>query len=374
MSYNKKVDAAKKFGGAAPFGDESALIKGQHAVYPASYPKYSTGNDVSDSLDTGLKLFLPGQELLRQFPQDKDILLPLVNNKYIQLIATSVQEVFSERVDTKMTVNGTYVTYYHGISPVQVSIQGTVLNDFQDDWRNNLLRAYTRYLRGSRLARLGKTVVVSYMDILFAGEIISLNTGLDSQNQTSGAFNMNFLVQSMRIRRSPLISDYVTKRKNVVEENPNGPTANVTRKNTAVVRSKKQKDIISRTQISAANTQKQISNLNVQRTQLNASLIVARTQLAIAENLEANLPRDATLSQIQQVENEKRIAQNDISVINKSISDVELQKKQLREGVTQRTNTQKPRTTIKQTLPGNVIQVARSGRPQVNRGIPQEVS
>lgn len=374
MSFSRRLDAARKFGGArALFNDSSAQLRGVHAQYPASYPKYSLDNTLQGALETGFRLFLPVSSLLRANPRDKDILKPLINNQYIEMIVTQVQEQFNERVEVKNLVNGAFATYYYGTAPPQFSFAGHLLNDFQDDWRNKMLRLYSRYIRGTNLSKVGRQVVVSYADIVVTGECTSLTTGLTGEGETHGTFNLSMIVHRMSVKRSPLVSDFNTKDTTPLTQ-PGSPILFTKKKIQAGVRGSGNSDIFTQTKMLPGERRRRSQLLEQQKSSLQAAVVNAQTRLSGAQQAyntyqRANQgnPFDATgLSLLSQV----RSSQSDLTTAQRQVSEVTRKQKELLTGIAQRDTLQRRRNT-QTTTPGRVIELPATKKPPINRRVGQ---
>lgn len=375
MTINRRIDAARKFSGDnSYYNDTASSTRGTLSRFPASYPKYSLDSSIQGVLETGLRLYLPAKSLLKSNPADKDILEPLVNNKYIELIAEQVSENFNERVEIKKLVNGAFATYYFGINPPQLTIAGRLPNDAVDDWRNKMLRAYTRYMRGTRTSQIGTLVTVSYMDLVISGECTSFNTGLAGMSQDYGQFNLSMIVHTMVVRSSPIVSDILGKTSSLTGSG-DAPTQISNRKATTVVRSNGPSDVISQQEYTPIQIDGRVFALDARLGQLQAQKTTQETLLDLNRqaliNFDANFPAEKGTPERRRLVDQVRKVQLGVDNTNRAISELQKQKKQLREGTALRDKKIERRRSAKNTIPESALQLAPRRKPKLNTGVPQ---
>lgn len=373
MATQTRINMARKFGGdKSYYGEDTAFQKGPHAAFPASIPKYSLGNTYEDAVETAFRLWLPAAHLLKTNPQDRDILIPLIRGRYIDLIATDIREGFAERVELKKLVNGAFVTYYYGSEAPNLMISGHVLNDFQADWRNNLLRLYTRYLRGTKLAKRGRQVIISYSDRVMTGEIVSLDEGLTGSGESHGNFTFRVIVHKVAVKVNPIVSDFKAKEKSPFTGQDN-PSIDVTRKSQAVIRSNNAADVITQGTFSPGEIAQKRSALNQQYNNLNASLVNAKTRQSLANQALDTYKKnngDIYSAEGLSYQLQKDAADLDVGELSKAISDNRSKLKSLESGTILKDGKVRARSA-KKTTPSRVIEVGKNKKPPVNRRVQQ---
>ena len=281
-TVNASINKSRKFGGnTAPYGDASSYRRGPFAEHPASIPKYGYDKDTSKMS----RLYLPSAKaLLKVKKEDQDILSPLVNAGYFDFLHDSVTEGFTERTQIRRLINGAFAAYYFGMEPPVFQFSGTVFNDRQADWRINFLRLYTRYLRGTKLAKLHRRVWISYDNVIIKGEIQSMNTNIRAAQQTFCPFAFSVLVSEMIIKSSAGLTS-----PNIPDINLTSFTSQDTSAKKEVVsgiRSPNKPDAISKRELVESKRKKRLVTVNTQINQTEAKI---KVEIAAADEAEESL-------------------------------------------------------------------------------------
>jgi len=374
MSYTARVDAARKFGGdKSPYGEDTSSQKGPHAEHPASYPKYSLDNSLSGAQETGFRLYLPGSYLLKTNPGDRDILLPLVNNRYIDLIVSQVQEEASERHEIRRLINGAFATYTYGADPAQLVISGTVLNDWQADWRNQLIRLYYGYISASKLNERGRRVIFSYSDLTVVGEVTGMGMVLTGDGETHGQFTLRVIVQKVAVKINPIQSDYQVKDKPPLAVQTT-PIVSTSKQTTTVIRSEDPADVITQCTFNSTEVVRKSVALTSQEATLRASLVAATTRYQTAlgawHGYVNGNPNDVFSAEGRDLKNKVDAQKQDITSIQRALSENASKFKELNTGAVLRDRNTRARVT-QTTVPTRVISVASAKKPPTNRNVAQ---
>lgn len=363
-----RLNAARQFSGQkSPYGDTTAAVRGTFAQFPMTYPKYSLDNSVNGALETGLRLYLPVSNLLKSNPRDADILKPLVNNKYIQLIATNVAESFNERTEVNELINGKFATYYFGTKPPTLAITGRVLNDAIDDWRNQLLRLYTKYISGTNLSKMGRFVLVSYSDLIISGECTSLSTDLAGNSETHGGFSLNLIVHRMSIKRSAVVSDFVTREQNRLTSAPQ-PSQVSSKKPTTVIRGSGSSDVLTQKALTKEEFQKRLDALETQKTIARSDVTTAQSDLDARRNalnryIQNNPNDNLTTIEGRDLRSKVRAAETDLRLAQRRLATIEEQQKRLKDNTLGRDPSLERRRKATSSAPDRVITVGGRKKP-----------
>lgn len=120
---------------------------------------------------------------------------------YLYFLLDRAQEGFNEKAQVVDVVGDQYVAYMFGQSPPVFNYSGILMNTRQDDWRAAFTVLYQMIVRGSRMAKFGRAVVLSYDDVFVTGTILSMQQVLSSTMQTSAQFSFSLLVKRYAILR-----------------------------------------------------------------------------------------------------------------------------------------------------------------------------
>lgn len=129
---------------------------------------------------------------------------------YLYFLLDRAQEGFNEKAQVVDVVGDQYVAYLFGQSPPIFNYSGVLLNTRQDDWRAAFTVLYQLIARGSRMAKFGRAIVLSYDDVFITGTILSMQQVLSSTMQTAAQFSFSLLVKRYSIlRRTPLDTRFI---------------------------------------------------------------------------------------------------------------------------------------------------------------------
>lgn len=190
--------------------------KGAHATYPATTPKYSSSNG-EPSLETMARMLIPLEnskaygEFLATFKSSEAKTLARAMatypNKrhamgYLDFLLVSAQESWQEKVQIVDVLSDNYVAYFFGTQPPVFSYTGVLLNSKQDDWRAAFTILYNDIVRGTQLARRGRSVTLAYDRMAVTGVLLSLNQTLTAEMQLASQFQFQLLVRRVDVYRT----------------------------------------------------------------------------------------------------------------------------------------------------------------------------
>jgi len=190
-------------------GDRTAR-KGVFAQYPATTPKYHTGNTYP-SLEYMARLFIP----LPSPAAHKAFLATVLDKNAIALakaLATTgrsenfgagcidfllqqVQESYQEKYEAVDVLSDNYVSYFYGQQPPLFQYAGTLLNSRQDDWRAAFTVMYQEILRGTKMARRKVVATLAYDDVMVTGVLVNMSQTLTADMELAAPFVFQLLVK-----------------------------------------------------------------------------------------------------------------------------------------------------------------------------------
>ena len=185
-------------------------VQGVYAKYPASSPRYHTGNDrelvkhqarlyitVPPKLYTRLYSLVPprSQQIL-------DVLCPQSDRGgvgFFDFFVSSVGFNTEEKVQISQVLSDAHVAYFFGQRPVQLTIEGTLLNTKQDPWYDVFYLLYEDILRGTLSSRRRTPTRLRFDNREAVGNLVNLQQRISAQNESMTSFSAQMLVQEFHV-------------------------------------------------------------------------------------------------------------------------------------------------------------------------------
>jgi hypothetical protein len=108
-------------------------------------------------------------------------------------ILQSVQFSRQERVQVQETF-GDFYTFFFGESPSVASLSGILFNTKDFNWKNEFLRNYDQYLRGTKCVETRSRVYLGFDDVLLEGYMLNVSIPQQSDAPYLVAFTCSFLI------------------------------------------------------------------------------------------------------------------------------------------------------------------------------------
>tara|TARA_Y100000034_G_scaffold130068_1_gene187667 strand:- start:154 stop:1212 length:1059 start_codon:yes stop_codon:yes gene_type:complete len=115
------------------------------------------------------------------------------HNFILQTVAQSHQE----KVQIVETF-GPFYAFFYGQKPTVLQCQGLLLNSADFNWKNEWLRNYDRYLRGTRCVEFKARVYLGFDDVLIQGFILGTSLNYSSDNPLFCPFSFSLLVTAYK--------------------------------------------------------------------------------------------------------------------------------------------------------------------------------
>ena len=108
-------------------------------------------------------------------------------------ILQSVQVNRQERFQIQETF-GDFYTFFFGEKPVTVNVNGLLLNTLDFNWKNEFMRNYDTYLRGSKCVETRSRVYLGFDDLVLEGYILNTANVYSAENPYLVPFTFSLLV------------------------------------------------------------------------------------------------------------------------------------------------------------------------------------
>ncbi len=108
-------------------------------------------------------------------------------------ILQSVQFSRQERVQVQETF-GDFYTFFFGESPSVASLSGILFNTEDFNWKNEFLRNYDQYLRGTKCVETRSRVYLGFDDVVLEGYMLNVSIPQQSDAPYLVAFTCSFLI------------------------------------------------------------------------------------------------------------------------------------------------------------------------------------
>ena len=214
LASQEDVDAAAKTLTQAPRGIFSA--------FPGATPKYAKnlGEEEKDFRETMARMFMqvPNyKNFVGEYGEDGNMqqIAAVLGGEvsegggttggsgYMDFLLQSVQHSFQEKAQVVEVLSDDHVAYFFGQSTTTFSYSGTLLNTKQDDQALNMLRLYSEFGRGSKLASRKTLISLRYDDIFVSGAITNFTYSLSAETEMAVPFSFNLLVKKLQILPNP---------------------------------------------------------------------------------------------------------------------------------------------------------------------------
>ena len=144
-----------------------------------------------------------------------------VLNAFSRFFLEGVTESQVEKFQIVETFTAFY-TFFYGKRPPIYNFRGTLLNDENFKWTNDLMFFYDNFLRGTQSVQLGAQAIVSYDERLVSGFLLNLNIQENAVAPKGAAFSFDVLVVShIQTRFSTDINDLLQKAKAFLQDESN---------------------------------------------------------------------------------------------------------------------------------------------------------
>lgn len=134
--------------------------------------------------------------LYKMFSQEADA-ADQANNGYTQFLLQGTSLVFQEKAQVVTTAGDNDVVYYFGRTPTQLTIQGMLIDDADNDWFTGFVTAYNTIMRGTQLARNFEVIELSTPSVNYVGTVMNLSLGQNSQVEQLVQFSMTLLLKEV---------------------------------------------------------------------------------------------------------------------------------------------------------------------------------
>ncbi|MBP48069.1 MAG: hypothetical protein CMH53_09040 [Myxococcales bacterium] len=124
-------------------------------------------------------------------------------------ILQSVQYARQERVQIQQTF-GDFYTFFFGENPSTVSVSGILCNTTDFNWKNEFLRNYDEYMRGTKCVETRTRVYFGFDDVVVEGYVLSVSVPYQSEAPYLVPFSFNMLVTNYTDLSQTMSSSYVT--------------------------------------------------------------------------------------------------------------------------------------------------------------------
>lgn len=108
-------------------------------------------------------------------------------------ILQSVQFARQERVQIQETF-GDFYTFFFGERPSTANISGILMNTRDFNWKNEFMRNYDKYLRGTKCVETRSRVYLGFDDVVLEGYILNTTNVYAAQNPYLVPFSFSLLI------------------------------------------------------------------------------------------------------------------------------------------------------------------------------------
>jgi hypothetical protein len=158
---------------------------------PLNLPRTLGELDVPpETLAASIGLYTQVQNNPAANPADGSILTGY-SRFFLQSVTESQQEKF-QIVETFTS----YYPFFFGKRPPIYSFRGSLINDYNHKWTNDLMFFYENFFRGTQSVQLGAQAVLNYDGRIVYGFILNLNIQQTSDLDKGAAFSFDLLVMN----------------------------------------------------------------------------------------------------------------------------------------------------------------------------------
>lgn len=112
-------------------------------------------------------------------------------------ILQAVSQTRQEKVQIVETF-GPFYAFFYGQKPIVLQCQGMLLNSRNFNWKNEWLRNYGKYLRGTKCVEYRARVYLGFDDVLVQGMILGTSVTQTSDNPFVCPFNFSLLITAYK--------------------------------------------------------------------------------------------------------------------------------------------------------------------------------
>lgn len=123
-------------------------------------------------------------------------------------ILQSVQYARQERMQIQQTF-GDFYTFFFGENPSTVAVSGVLCNTVDFNWKNEFLRNYDQYLRGTKCVETRSRVYFGFDDIVLEGYVLNVSIPYQSEAPYLVPFSFSLLITNY-VDLSQTMTNYVT--------------------------------------------------------------------------------------------------------------------------------------------------------------------
>lgn len=196
--------------------------RGIFGEVPGATPKYARNVGVvwDDFRETMARMFMPVQSyknLLTEYANKQDLLqiATVLGGEvsvdgstfggagYMDFLLQGVQHSFQEKMQVVEVLADEHVAYYFGQAASTFAYSGTLFNTKQDDQALNMLRLYSEFGRGSKLAARNTLISIRYDGIIVSGALSNFTYSLNGEMEMAVPFSFNLLVKKILLLPNP---------------------------------------------------------------------------------------------------------------------------------------------------------------------------
>ena len=196
--------------------------RGIFGAFPGATPKFAKnlGEEEKDFRETMARMFMQVpdyQTFVGEYGQDENMrqIAAVLGGQvsegegttggsgYMDFLLQNVQHSFQEKMQVVEVLSDDHVAYFFGQAASTFSYSGTLINTKQDDQALNMLRLYSEFGRGSKLAARNTLISIRYDDVYVSGAITNFTYALSAETEMAIPFSFNLLVKKMSILPNP---------------------------------------------------------------------------------------------------------------------------------------------------------------------------
>lgn len=187
-------------------------VRGIHAEYPSSTPKYARGGGArtDNYTKTLARVYVDvtpdeRQTFLNSITEvdTKALAIALTGTGYVDFLMQRVNHNWAEKAEVIENLADGFVVYFFGQSAPVFNYSGTLVNSFEDDQAVGMYRLYRDVLRGTQLARRQKLAHLRYDSYIVSGAMMNLVEDMESSNEMVVGFSFQFVVRKVTLLPNP---------------------------------------------------------------------------------------------------------------------------------------------------------------------------
>jgi len=196
--------------------------RGIFGAFPGATPKYARnlGEEEKDFRETMARMFMQVPDyktFVDEYGQDENMreIAAVLGGQvsegegttggsgYMDFLLQSVQHSFQEKMQVVEVLSDDHVAYFFGQAASTFAYSGMLINTKQDDQALNMLRLYSEFGRGSKLAARNTLISIRYDNVYVSGAITNFTYSLSAETEMAIPFSFNLLVKKMSILPNP---------------------------------------------------------------------------------------------------------------------------------------------------------------------------